>query len=286
VRRPPGDCRACRNDDESVRAEEPQHGPPKVGITADEPEDLLKPGVSVDLQVTASDFTGERMRLLIVEDDRFMAELLRQGLAEEGHCVDVAHTGPDAATLTATSQYDVIVLDVMLPGLDGCELARRLRQRGDRTPILMLTARDADADVVAGLDAGADDYLTKPFAFDVLLARVRAVARRGPAVQGVLMRVGDLSLDASVHDVRRGGNRLALTRTEYGLLEFLMRRAGTIATRRRLIDGVWGHDRNIEDNTLDAFIHLLRLKVDGAGHTRLIHTVRGVGYCVREEPFE
>ncbi len=225
------------------------------------------------------------MRILIVEDERSMAELLRQGLSEEGHCADLAHTGPDGVALADAGHYDAIVLDVMLPGLTGCEVARRLRQRGDRTPILMLTARDAAADVVAGLDAGADDYLTKPFSFEVLLARVRAVARRGPVVQDLLLRVGNLTLHSSTHDVRRGGDRLTLTKTEFGLLEFLMRRAGVVATRSMLIDGVWGYDRNIEDNTLDAFVHLLRMKVDGAGQPRLIHTVRGVGYCVREEPF-
>ena len=214
-----------------------------------------------------------------------MAELLRQGLAEEGHCVDLAHSGPEGAALAKEGRYDAIVLDVMLPGFSGCELARRLRQRGDRTPILMLTARDADADIVAGLDAGADDYLTKPFSFEVLLARVRAVSRRGPVVQGVLLRVGDLVLDSSTHTVRRGDERLTLTKTEYGLLEFLMRRAGTIATRSMLIEGVWGYGRDIEDNTLDAFVHLLRQKVDRPGQRHLIHTVRGVGYCVREEPF-
>ena len=214
-----------------------------------------------------------------------MAELLRQGLTEEGHCADLAYSGPEGAALAKEGHYDAIVLDVMLPGFSGWELARRLRQQGDRTPILMLTARDADADIVAGLDAGADDYLTKPFSFEVLLARVRAVSRRGPVVQGVLLRVGDLTLDPSTHVVRRGGERLTLTRTEYGLLEFLMRRAGTIATRRMLIEGVWGYGRDIEDNTLDAFVHLLRQKVDRAGQRHLIHTVRGVGYCVREEPF-
>lgn len=225
------------------------------------------------------------MRILIVEDEQSMAELLRQGLTEEGHCADVAHSGPDGAVLANAGHYDAIVLDVMLPGFSGCELARRLRRRGDRTPILMLTARDADADIVAGLDAGADDYLTKPFSFEVLLARVRAVARRGPVLQGLVLRVGNLTLDPSTHDVRRGSDRLTLTKTEYGLLEFLIRRAGTVATRGMLIDGVWGYDRNIEDNTLDAFVHLLRQKVDGAGQVHLIHTVRGVGYCVREEPF-
>jgi two-component system response regulator MprA len=148
----------------------------------------------------------------------------------------------------------------------------------------MLTARDTTADVVAGLDAGADDYLTKPFSFDELLARVRSVARRGPVVQGVGLRVGDLTLDPATRDVIRAGEPLTLTRTEYSLLEFLMRRAGHVVARDALIDGVWGYDREIEDNTLDAFVRLLRQKVDGGGRPRLIHTVRGVGYCLREEP--
>jgi DNA-binding response OmpR family regulator len=224
------------------------------------------------------------MRILIVEDERQMAELLRKGLAEEGHAVVVAHTGPDGLALAREGGFDAIVLDVMLPGLDGCEVARRLRHPGDLTPILMLTARDANADVVAGLDAGADDYLVKPFSFEVLLARLRAVSRRGPVVQGVPLRLGDLVLDPSTHEATRGGERLALTRTEYNLLEYLMRRAGRVVPRRALIEGVWGDDRDIEDNTLDAFVRLLRQKVDRGGRTRLIHTVRGVGYAVREEP--
>jgi two-component system response regulator MprA len=224
------------------------------------------------------------MRILTIEDDRHMAELLRKGLAEEGHSVVLAHTGPDGLALAEGGSYDVIVLDVMLPGLDGYEVARRLRGARNRTPILMLTARDATSDVVAGLDAGADDYLTKPFSFDELLARVRAVARRGPIVHGVALRVGDLALDPATRDVSRAGEALALTRTEYSLLEFLMRRAGHVVARAALIDGVWGYDREIEDNTLDAFVRLLRQKVDGSGRPRLIHTVRGVGYCLREEP--
>jgi len=224
------------------------------------------------------------MRILIVEDERQMAELLRKGLAEEGHAVVVAHTGPDGLALAREGGFDAIVLDIMLPGLDGCEVARRLRHPGDLTPILMLTARDANADVVAGLDAGADDYLVKPFSFEVLLARLRAVSRRGPVVQGVPLRLGDLVLDPSTHEATRGGERLALTRTEYNLLEYLMRRAGRVVPRRALIEGVWGDDRDIEDNTLDAFVRLLRQKVDRGGRPRLIHTVRGVGYAVREEP--
>ena len=224
------------------------------------------------------------MRVLIVEDERQMAALLRAGLAEEGHSVVLAHTGPDGLQLARAGGFDAIVLDGMLPGLDGCEVARRLRGLGDQTPILMLTARDAKSDVVAGLDAGADDYVVKPFSFEVLLARLRAVSRRGPVVQGVPLRLGDLALDPATHEATRAGERLALTRTEYNLLEFLMRRAGRVVPRRALIEGVWGDDREIEDNTLDAFVRLLRQKVDRGGRARLIQTVRGIGYCAREEP--
>jgi DNA-binding response OmpR family regulator len=223
------------------------------------------------------------MRILIVEDERRMAEVLRKGLTEEGHAVDMAHAGPEGLSLAGETAYDVIVLDVMLPGCSGLEVARHLRCARNPVPILMLTARDTDADVVAGLDAGADDYLVKPFSFDVLLARVRAVARRGPVSRGPVMTVGDLSLDPATHAVHRGGKRLDLTRTEFALLEFLMRRAGAVVARDTLIAGVWGHDRQIEDNTLDAFVRLLRQKVDGAARPRLVHTVRGVGYGVHVE---
>jgi DNA-binding response OmpR family regulator len=224
------------------------------------------------------------MRILIVEDERQMAEVLRRGLREEGHAVDVARTGPDGLAMATSDGFDVIILDVMLPGLGGFDVARRLRGARIRTPILMLTARDTNADVVAGLDAGADDYLVKPFSFDVLLARLRAVARRGPTERGVVMTVGDLRLDTGAHEVWRGADRIDLTRTEFSLLEFLMRRQAAVVTRNALIEGVWGHDREIEDNTLDAFVRLLRQKVDAGGQRRLIHTVRGVGYAVREEP--
>ena len=224
------------------------------------------------------------MRILIVEDERQMAEVLRRGLSEEGHAIDVAQTGPDGLAIATSDSFDVIILDVMLPGLNGLDVARRLRGARIRTPILMLTARDTNADVVAGLDAGADDYLVKPFSFDVLLARLRAVARRGPTERGVVMTVGDLRLDTGAHEVERGADRIDLTRTEFSLLEFLMRRRGAVVARNALIEGVWGHDREIADNTLDAFVRLLRQKVDAGGRPRLIHTVRGVGYAVREEP--
>jgi len=222
--------------------------------------------------------------MLIVEDERRMAHLLRHGLSEEGHTVVVAGTGPEGLALAETESFDVIVLDVMLPGLDGHALARRLRAVRNRTPILMLTARDATADIVAGLDAGADDYLVKPFSFDELLARLRALSRREPMSHGTRLTVADLSLDPGAHDVRRGGEPLSLTRTEHSLLEFLMRRAGHVVPRRTLIDGVWGHDRDIEDNTLEAFVRLLRQKMEAGGRARLVHTVRGVGYVLREAP--
>jgi DNA-binding response OmpR family regulator len=186
--------------------------------------------------------------------------------------------------MAASAGFDVIVLDVMLPGLGGLQVARQLRAARNQTPILMLTARDTNADVVAGLDAGADDYLVKPFAFDVLLARLRAIARRGPTERGVVMRAGDLRLDTGAHEVWRGPDRIDLTRTEFSLLEFLMRRRGAVVARNALIEGIWGHDREIEDNTLDAFVRLLRQKVDAGDGPRLIHTVRGVGYVVRKEP--
>ena len=224
------------------------------------------------------------MRILIIEDERQMAEVLRRGLSEEGHALDVAQTGPDGLAMAMADSFDVIILDVMLPEISGLDVARRLRRARVRTPILMLTARDTNVDVVAGLDAGADDYLVKPFSFDVLLARLRAVARRGPTERGVVMTVGDLTLNTGAHEVWRGAEGIDLTRTEFSLLEFLMRRHGSVVTRKALIEGVWGHDREIEDNTLDAFVRLLRQKVDTSGHRRLIHTVRGVGYAVREEP--
>jgi DNA-binding response OmpR family regulator len=223
------------------------------------------------------------MRILIVEDERRMAEAIRKGLGDEGHAVTVAHTGPEGLALAQSDAFDVILLDVMLPGMDGLTVARRLRADRHRSPILMLTARDASADIVAGLDAGADDYVVKPFTFDVLLARIRALGRRGPVSQGVTLQVGDLVLDPAGHEVRRGGERIDLTRTEFALLECLMRRAGAVVPRATLIDSVWGYDREIEDNTLDAFVRLVRQKVDRPGRAPLIHTARGVGYCVREE---
>jgi DNA-binding response OmpR family regulator len=223
------------------------------------------------------------MNLLIVEDETRMADLLRKGLVEEGHTATCASDGSEGLALAKSYEFDVIILDVMMPKLNGYELARRLRAEKVRTPILMLTARDSVPDIVKGLDLGADDYMTKPFAFDELVARLRAVKRRALVAQEINLRVADLVLDPASREVLRGQARIMLTRTEYNLLERLMYRAGKVVSRRSLIEAVWGFDREIEENTLDAFMHLLRNKIDSPGRPKLIHTVRGVGYMIRPD---
>jgi two-component system response regulator MprA len=212
-----------------------------------------------------------------------MASLLKKGLAEEGYAVTVAEDGPTGLAMAQSSEFDLILLDVMLPGIDGFSVARRLRSGGLRTPILILTARDATPDIVHGLDLGADDYLTKPFSFEILLARIRALLRRGPVPLSAQLQIGELRLDPAAHEVYLCDERITLTRTEFQLLEFLMRRAGQVVPRATLIEAVWGYDRDIESNTLDAFIRLLRTKLEGKDGPRLIQTVRGIGYAIREE---
>ena len=223
------------------------------------------------------------MNLLIVEDEARMADLLRKGLTEEGHMVRCARDGVEGLSVAKDYDFDVIILDIMLPKMSGYELAKRLRSEKVRTPILMLTARDSVPDIVHGLDLGADDYMTKPFSFDELVARLRAVKRRAVVAEDVHLRVADLVLDPASREVSRGETRLSLTRTEYSLLERLMYRTGKVVSRRALIEAVWGFDREIEENTLDAFVHLLRNKVDPPGRPKLIHTVRGVGYMIRAD---
>ena len=221
------------------------------------------------------------MRILVIEDDPRMAGLLDQGLREEGFQVTVLSNGSDGLDMARHGDFEVIILDVMLPGMDGFEVARKLRLAGRKTPLIMLTARDSSADIIRGLDCGADDYLTKPFAFGELLARVRAAGRRGPQTKGVLMQEGTLSVDTASRDVRVAGQLVALTRTEYSILLLLLRRAGQVVTRETILEQVWGFDRDVESNTLDAFMRLLRSKVDMDATQRLIHTVRGVGYQLR-----
>jgi DNA-binding response OmpR family regulator len=224
------------------------------------------------------------VRVLIVEDEPQMAQQLRKGLEREGYSVLLAEDGQKGFELARTADHDLIVLDWMLPKLDGREVARRLRAAKIETRILMLTARDAASDVVDGLDCGADDYLIKPFAFEVLLARLRALARRVPVTQPPVLEIDDLVLDPAAHRVVRGDVEIRLSSTEFSLLHLLLRRARQTVSRAALIEAVWGYERSIESNTLDAFIHLLRSKVDSPPRRRLIHTVRGVGYSLREAP--
>ncbi|MBZ5682500.1 MAG: response regulator transcription factor [Acidobacteriia bacterium] len=223
------------------------------------------------------------MKLLIVEDEARMADLLRKGLTEEGHYAVCAFDGVEGLDMAKAYEFDVIILDVMMPKMSGYEMAKRLRAEKNRTPVLMLTAKDAVPDVVRGLDLGADDYMTKPFSFDELLARLRAVKRRALAADETKLKVADLALDPASREVTRGDTRISLTRTEYNLLERLMYRAGKVVSRRALIEAVWGFDREIEENTLDAFMHLLRNKIDSPGRVKLIQTVRGVGYMIRPD---
>lgn len=224
------------------------------------------------------------MRVLVIEDDRRMAALLAQALKEDGSHVTVCHNGDDGLSTALRPDFDVIVLDLMLPGLDGFQVAQRLRKRGRQTPVLMLTARDAPADVIKGLNLGADDYVTKPFALDVLLARVRAAARRGPASQPVILQAGKVSLNTANREVHVEGHPVNLTKTEFAILEVLLKRRDRVVTREALLAEVWGHSADIESNTLDAFMKLLRSKVETDSSYRLIHTVRGIGYILRAVP--
>jgi len=220
------------------------------------------------------------MRVLLVEDDREVAEYVGRGIAEEGNTISICHDGAAGLRAAQKSPFDVIILDVMLPLLDGIEVTKRLRAEAVKTPILLLTARDSPQDIVRGLDAGADDYLTKPFSFEVLLARLRA-RTRPTNFSGKKMLFADLWMDLEAHQVWRGETEITLTRTEFAMLECLMQSAGRVVTRQRLIDTVWGNDRDVGNNNLDVFIRLLRAKLDLPGHDGLIHTIRGVGYSLR-----
>ena len=221
------------------------------------------------------------MHILIVEDERKMALALKKGLEAENHRVSLALDGREALEYASAQEFDVIVLDLMLPGMDGFEVARRIRKSQNHAPILMLTARDAVPDIVKGLDSGADDYITKPFSFDVFLARLRSVARRGTTPRPACLRVADLILDPATHEVSRGSEKIRLSLTEYRLLEFLMRRANRVVSRDALVQAVWDPGQDVEDNTLDVFIRLLRAKVDRDQRKKLIQTVRGAGYMIR-----
>ncbi len=221
------------------------------------------------------------MRILVVEDDVKMAALLRRGLVEEGFAADIAATGDDAIWMGAATEYDAIVLDVMLPGADGFEVCRRLRADGVWSPVLMLTARDAVEDRVAGLDAGADDYLVKPFSFAELLARLRALARRPPLERPTVLEVGDLRLDPATHQVWRGDDEIGLSTKEFALLETFMRRPGQVLSRFQLLEHCWDYGYENRSNVVDVYVRYLREKVDRPFGAASIETVRGAGYRLR-----
>ncbi len=224
------------------------------------------------------------MRVLIVEDEVKMASLIRRGMRGEGLAADVAINGEDALWMAAATDYDAIVLDVMLPGLDGFEVCRRLRTAGVWTPILLLTARGGVGDRVAGLDGGADDYLTKPFSFAELLARLRALVRRGAVERPVELRVGNLSLDPATKRVCRGDAEIALSAREFAILEAFMRRPGQVLSRYALLEQVWDYDYENRSNVVDSYVRFLRRKIDKPFGTDSIETVRGSGYRLREDP--
>ncbi len=225
------------------------------------------------------------MWILVVEDERKVAAFIRKGLEEESYTVDVACTGPDGECLAQANPYDLVVLDLMLPGKDGIEVCRSLRERGSTVPILMLTARDTVEDKIEGLESGADDYLVKPFAFEEFLARVRALLRRGPARDAVPLTVADLRLDRSTRTARRGDLEISLTNREFALLEFFMRRKGQVLSRAVIAEHVWGINFDSESNVIDVTVCHLRGKVDRGASFSLIRTIRGAGYmlCERED---
>jgi len=221
------------------------------------------------------------MRILVIEDEKKIASFIKRGLKEEGHMVDVAYDGEEGYRLSGENDYDLILLDIMLPKRDGISLCRQLRDDGVTTPVLMLTAKDSVQDKVTGLDSGADDYLTKPFAFEELLARIRALVRkRSP--QATKLQVGDLVLDLISHRVTRAGREILLTMKEYALLEYLMRNAGTVVTRTMITEHVWDIDFDTSTNVIDVYINYLRNKIDSSQQHKLIHTVRGRGYLLKD----
>ena len=223
------------------------------------------------------------MRILLIEDDIAISRLLKEGLEDESYAVDVAHDGSEGYRTAVADEYDVIILDIMLPGMNGYEVCRALRNDGNKTPILMLTARDAERDIVEGLDTGADDYLAKPFSFDVLLARIRALLRRPNEKLEEILQVGDLKLDPSLKKVTRASQEINLTDKEYGVLEYLMRNKGKVLSKEQIISHVWDFDADVLPNNVELFIMFLRRKIDKPFKSKLIHTVSGFGYKLEEK---
>lgn len=218
------------------------------------------------------------MNVLLIEDNKRIANILRQGLEEDGHHVELTYRGDEGRDLITSEYFDVVVLDMMLPGMDGFAILKHVRTAKHAVPILVLTARDAMADVVRGLDLGADDYLTKPFHLEIFLAHVRAVGRRGHIPQYPQLSGGDLVLDRNSRLVHRGSDRIALSKKEYAILELLMLRANQVVTRNQLVESGWGYDADVSDNSIDFYMHSLRSKIDIKGNQSMIRTVRALGY--------
>jgi heavy metal response regulator len=223
------------------------------------------------------------MRLLIIEDEKKVARFIKKGLEEEGYAVDLASDGEEGLAMVLDQVHDLIILDIALPKIDGLQVLKKLRERNVRTPVLLLTVRATIEDKVLGLDSGADDYLTKPFVFQELLARIRALLRRKPEAGPPLLRVDNLVLDPARHLVTRGGERIDLTSKEFALLEYLMRNAGRVLTRAMISEHVWDYDFDTETNIIDVYVNYLRRKIDSGGEKKLIHTVRGSGYVLKSE---
>jgi two-component system, OmpR family, copper resistance phosphate regulon response regulator CusR len=223
------------------------------------------------------------MRILVIEDEKKVARFIKKGLEEEGHAVDLAFDGEEGLARVLDQVHDLIILDIALPKMDGLQLLKKLREKKVPTPVLLLTVRATIEDKVLGLDSGADDYLTKPFAFQELLARIRALLRRKPEARPPLLQVEDLVLDPARHLVTRGGEKIELTSKEFALLEYLMRNAGRVLTRAMISEHVWNYDFDTETNVIDVYVNYLRRKIDSGGEKKLIHTIRGSGYVLKSE---
>jgi heavy metal response regulator len=224
------------------------------------------------------------MRILVVEDEKKVGSFIKKGLEEEHYAVDIAYDGEEGLTLAQINEYDLILLDIMLPRLDGMEVLRQIRRNGSNVPILMLTAKDSVEDIVSGLNGGSDDYLTKPFSFDELVARVRALLRRKAKEKTDLLTVGDLSLSTSTHRVKRGGREIELTAKEYALLEYFMRNPNRVLTRVLITEHVWDYHFDPSTNVIDVYVNYLRKKIDQGFEKKLIHTIIGSGYMMKDEP--
>ena len=223
------------------------------------------------------------MHILVIEDEKKVARLIQKGLEEEAYAVDVAHDGERGLSMSETHQYDLLIVDVMLPKMNGMELVQVIRSRKGKTPIIMLTAKATIEDKVAGLDSGADDYLTKPFAFEELLARVRSLLRRGAQQKSTILAIADLELDTVTHKAKRGGRTIELTAKEYALLDYFLQNKDRVLTRSAISEHIWDYNFDTGTNIIDVYINHLRNKVDNNFDKKLIHTVRGVGYVLKEE---